>query len=107
MKPDGSWGAPYEYAPTKLGDPAYSWLWFSVNEDFKTLEYTDGPAASLQRLGRGTYDGNDYIIGFSIITSGTRRITYLVTKNITFTKTSQYAGETGEGGITGGGYTEK
>ena len=107
MKPDGSWGAPYEYAPTELGDPAYSWLWFSINEDFKTLEYTDGPAASLQRLGRGTYDGNDYIIGFSIITSGTRRITYLVTKNITFTKTSQYAGETGEGGITGGGYTEK
>lgn len=38
---DKAWSSPWQYAETELGDPDYVWFWFSVSEDFNTIQYTN------------------------------------------------------------------
>ena len=38
---DKAWYSPWQYAETELGDPDYVWFWFSVSEDFNTIQYTN------------------------------------------------------------------
>ena len=38
---DKAWPSPWQYAETELGDPDYVWFWFSVSEDFNTIQYTN------------------------------------------------------------------
>lgn len=38
---DKAWSSPWQYAETELGDPDYVWFWFSVSEDFSTIQYTN------------------------------------------------------------------
>lgn len=36
-----AWSSPWCFSETELGDPDYTWMWFTVSSDFKTITYTN------------------------------------------------------------------
>ena len=93
------WGSPYNFVQADLGTPDYTWLWFKVSDDWKTITYVNPTIAngSVQRLGHDSAATNDYIIGITIAISSAEEasaanvssdynVIYQCNKDLTFTR---------------------
>lgn len=71
------WAAPWNFVQPNLStDDAkdYTWLWFSVSEDFTTLNYSPNSAESIQYLGTDAKTAANAICGITVAVSTTASI---------------------------------
>jgi hypothetical protein len=68
-----AWGQPWIFYETEQGNPDYSWLWFTVSEDFKTFIYKNRTTADIQLQTLTQYSSStmNAICGFGVVLSGT------------------------------------
>ncbi len=68
-----AWGQPWIFYETEQGNPDYSWLWFTVSEDFKTFTYKNRTTADIQLQTLTQYSSStmNAICGFGVVLSGT------------------------------------
>ena len=66
-----TWGQPWLYYETEQGDPDYSWMWFTVSEDFNTLMYRNRTSAAItfQTLTQYSSKTMNAICGFGTVLS--------------------------------------
>jgi hypothetical protein len=93
-----TWSSPWNFVQADLGTPDYTWIWFTVSDDFKTIAFANpSAAATAQRLGHDSSATNDYIIGITIAVSssedassanvsGTYNVIYQCNSGLTFTR---------------------
>ncbi|MCI1639655.1 MAG: hypothetical protein LKI42_00045 [Bacteroidales bacterium] len=92
------WTSPWNFVQADLGTPDYTWMWFTVSDDFKTITFANPVASTTaQRLGHDPAATNDYIIGITIAisssedassanVSGSYNVIYQCNKDLTFTR---------------------
>lgn len=71
---DKAWSSPWQYAETELGDPDYVWFWFSVSEDFNTIQYTnrtENTPVEFQTLTQYSNKTMNQICAISVVLSDT------------------------------------
>lgn len=71
------WAAPWNFVqPNLSADDAkdYTWLWFTVSSDFKTLNYSPNSAESIQYLGTDAKTAANAICGITVAVSTTAAI---------------------------------
>lgn len=68
-----TWGQPWIFSETEQGDPDYSWLWFTVSDDFNTFIYKNRTTADVQLQTLTQYSSStmNAICGFGTVLSDT------------------------------------
>jgi len=66
-----SWGKPWVFGETELGDPDYVWMWFEVANDLKSFGYANRTSANVvfQTVGQYSSSTMNSIVGFGVIKS--------------------------------------
>lgn len=67
-----TWGKPWLYTETDLGDPDYVWMWFKISEDFNTIIYQNRTTADVELQTLTQYGSTiNQICGFGVVLSNT------------------------------------
>ena len=75
---DTGWGKPWLYTETEQGNPDYSWMWFTVAEDFNSFIYKNRASADVifQTLPQYSSQTMNAICGFGTVLSNTNVFTH-------------------------------
>lgn len=113
MVPGAAWGKSWKFDETELGDPDYTWAWFTISSDLKTILYanvTNNKTQSFSTVSQYTAKSTDTasagepmnnIAGIDIVLSGSNVFTH--------STVSGYANvyQTNPKGYTGNTFTRK
>lgn len=113
MIPGKAWGKSWKFDETELGDPDYTWAWFTISSDLKTILYanvTNNKTQSFSTVSQYTATSTDAasagepmnnIAGIDIVLSGSNVFTH--------STVSGYANvyQTNPKGYTGNTFTRK
>ena len=113
MVPGAAWGKSWKFDETELGDPDYTWAWFTISSDLKTILYanvTNNKTQSFSTVSQYTVTSTDAasagkpmnnIAGIDIVLSGSNVFTH--------STVSGYANvyQTNPKGYTGNTFTRK
>ena len=113
MVPGAAWGKSWKFDETELGDPDYTWAWFTISSDLKTILYanvTNNKTQSFSTVSQytvtSTYKDSagkpmNNIAGIDIVLSGSNVFTH--------STVSKYANvyQTNPKGYTGNTFTRK
>ncbi len=92
-----AWAAPWKFDETNLGDPNYTWAWFSISADMKTIVYTNRVNNNVEFSAVSQYSTTaNQIAGIDVVLSATNDATATVSgyANVYQTNPKGYAGNT-------------
>ena len=75
---DTAWGKPWIYTETEQGNPDYSWMWFTVDEELNSFTYKNRTSADImfQILNQYSSQTMNAICGFGTVLSNTNVFTH-------------------------------
>lgn len=119
-----AWQSPWKFDETELGDPDYTWAWYTVSNDFKQIMYYNRSSNNVEFSTVPQYSSStmNQIVGIDVVLSSTDVFTHSTVSGYCqvyqvnakgqqgsfFTKTADASTTTTSADdITAGGYTEK
>lgn len=92
-----AWAKPWKFDETNLGDPNYTWGWFTISADMKTIVYTNRVNNNVEFSTVSQYSSTmNQIVGIDIVLSATNDAAATVSgyANVYQTNPKGYAGNT-------------
>lgn len=92
-----AWAKPWKFDETNLGDPNYTWGWFTISADMKTIVYTNRVNNNVEFSTVSQYSSTmNQIVGIDIVLSATNDASATVSgyANVYQTNPKGYAGNT-------------
>ena len=92
-----AWASPWKFDETNLGDPNYTWGWFTISADMKTIVYTNRVNNNVEFSTVSQYSSTmNQIAGIDIVLSATNDASATVSgyANVYQTNPKGYAGNT-------------
>lgn len=90
-----AWAKPWKFDETNLGEPNYTWGWFTISADMKTIVYTNRVNNNVEFSTVSQYSSTmNQIVGIDIVLSATNDATATVSgyANVYQTNPKGYAG---------------